>query len=412
MAESRKSKIITDKKEIQSLIDLKEKDITLSFIMETFGEFDGKRKYNPYDIVTLPPGSYGPPNKKNKNQFTTTIGIFIFNKFFFENDLFDNIHYINKSIDGDMYDDINKKLSYALAEYRVKLKDFKTFLNKTQKVMPYSTVLAPSYTDKMLTCSDAIKKKRDQLIKENKEELDKGNELVADRITKELLDYAIEYMGDDPSMDVYLSKARGSIKNNFKNIFVVRGIIKDPDPNAKQKYHFSSSNYIDGIKPEEYALLANSLAAGPYARSKKTADGGYWEKLFVYALQHITLDEEGSDCGTKRTVTVTLTKKNIQLWMYSFIVENGKLIELNSTNMDSYIGKTVKFRFSSMCESTTGLCNKCAGNLFYKIGIKNIGLTSSKIPSSFKNIFMRAFHDSTEKFTTIPLDKVFVDWDK
>ena len=31
---------------LKSLSDLKEEDITLSFIMETFGEFDGKRKYN------------------------------------------------------------------------------------------------------------------------------------------------------------------------------------------------------------------------------------------------------------------------------------------------------------------------------------------------------------------------------
>ena len=49
MASKRKSKMITNPDEIKALVDLKEEDITLSFIMETFGEFDGKRKYNPYD---------------------------------------------------------------------------------------------------------------------------------------------------------------------------------------------------------------------------------------------------------------------------------------------------------------------------------------------------------------------------
>ena len=46
MASKRKSKMITNPDEIKALVDLKEEDITLSFIMETFGEFDGKRKYN------------------------------------------------------------------------------------------------------------------------------------------------------------------------------------------------------------------------------------------------------------------------------------------------------------------------------------------------------------------------------
>lgn len=413
MPEQRKSRYITDKEEVDYFVNLKEEDITLSFIMETFGEFDGKRKYNPYDIIVIPPGSYGPtPEKKNKNEFVTTIGLYVYNKFFFERELFDHIPYINKSVDDGALGDINKKLSYALAEDRLELSKLKTYLNKTQKVMPYVSILSPNYTDKMITCSDAIKSKRDELFKKYKKEIESGDEIVCDKITKELLDYAVEYMKDDPSMDIYLSGARGNIKNHFKNIFVTRGLIKDPDPNAKQKYHFATSNYIDGIKSDEYALFANSLPAGPYNRSKKTADGGYWEKLFVYALQHIVLDPPGSDCKTKDTVEVHLTKSNISFWMYSFFIENGKLVELNSTNMDKYIGKTLRFRFSSLCESTTGICNKCAGNLFYRIGINNIGITLSKIPSTFKNIYMKAFHDSTQNYTDIPVDKIFEDWEE
>lgn len=412
MASKRKSRMITNPDEIKALVDLKEEDITLSFIMETFGEFDGKRKYNPYDTVTIPVGSYGPtPQKKNKTAFTTTVGLFIYNKFFFENELFDLFHYINKSVDDDLFSSINKKLSYALLEDKIPLDYLKHYLNKTQKVMPYVTILAPNYTDKMLTCSDAIKKKKEELIAKNKEALDRGDEVVGNKVEKELLDYALEYMGDDPSMDVYNSGARGSVGNNFKNIFVVKGVIKDPDPNAKQKYKFATSNYIDGIKADEYSLIANSLTSGPFKRARKTADGGYWEKLFVYTLQHVTLDAPGSDCHTKDTVEVHLTKKNISFWMYSYIVDNGKLVELTSENVDNYLNKVVKFRFSSLCESKTGICNKCAGNLLYRIGIKNAGITESKIPSTLKVISMKSFHDSTEQLTEIPLDTVFGEWE-
>jgi hypothetical protein len=412
MASKRKSKMITNPDEIKALVDLKEEDITLSFIMETFGEFDGKRKYNPYDIVTIPANSYGPnPQKKNKNSFTTTVGLFIYNKFFFENELFDLFHYINKSVDNDLFGDINKKLSYALLEDKIPLDYLKHYLNKTQKIMPYVTILAPNYTDKMLTCSDAIKKKKEELLAKNKEALDRGDEVVGNRVEKELLQYALDYMGDDPSMDVYNSKARGTTDNNFKNIFVVKGVIKDPDPYAKQKYKFATSNYIDGIKADEYSLIANSLAAGPFKRARKTADGGYWEKLFVYTLQHVTLDAPGSDCHTKDTVEVHLTKKNVSFWMYSYIVDKGKLVELTSENVDNYLNKVVKFRFASMCESKTGICNKCAGNMLYRIGIKNAGITESKIPSTLKNISMKSFHDSTEQLTEIPLDTVFGEWE-
>lgn len=408
----RKAKVITDPKAIEELVNLKEEDITLSFIMETFGEFDGKRKYNPYDIVTIPPFSFGPTKEKsNVNSFTTTVGIFIYNKFFFENKLFDIIGYINKSVDGGIFGDINKKLSYALIEDKISLDTLKEYLNKTQKVMPYVTILAPNYTDKMLTVSDALRKKREKILADNKEALDRGDEVVGDKVTQELLDMAKDYMDDDPSMDVYKSGARGSVKNHFKNIFVVKGIIKDPDPYAKQKYKFSTSNYIDGIKAEEYPLIANSLAAGPYARAKKTQDGGYWEKLFVYAMQHVTLDPEGSDCGTTDTVTVHLTKKNISFWMYSYMVENGKFIELNSENSNHYINKVVKFRFASMCESKTGICNRCAGNLLYRLGIKNAGVTESMPMSTLKNISMKSFHDSTQQLHEIPLNKIFENWE-
>lgn len=412
MASKRKAKIITNKDEIQALVDLKEEDITMSFIMETFGEFEGKRKYNPYDIVTIPKYSYGPnPNKTNKNDFTTTVGLFIYNKFFFEKKLFDIIPYINESVSDKVFGKINKKLSYALLEDKITLDQLKEYLNKTQKMMPYVTILAPNYTDKMLTCSDNIKKYKEKLLAENKEALDRGDEIVADRVTQQLLDYAKEYMGDDPSMDVYNSGARGSVGNNFKNIFVVRGIIKDPDPYAKQKYKFAKSNFMDGISSEEYPLIANSLAAGPFSRANKTQYGGYWEKLFVYALQHVILGEPGSDCGTKDTVEVFLNNDNISFWMYSYIVDNGKLVELNSDTMNNYLNKKVRFRFSSMCESKTCICNKCAGNLFYKIGITNVGVAESMVPSTLKNISMKAFHDSTQKLTDIPLDKVFVDWE-
>ena len=408
MAAARKSKTITNQKDIEYLISIKEEDITTSFIMDNFGDFGNGPKFNPFDIITIPKGSYGPDGKKNKNDFTTCVGLWVYNKYFIEKDLFDIFGYINETIDKKKDKYINNTLSQCVLEDKIPLDVMDRYLIKQQKCMPYVDILAYNYSEKMLTCTRAINKKKSELLKKYKEGIEAGDPLVGDKMEKELLDFAVEYMGDDPSMDMFISGARGDISNNFKNMFVMKGVVKDPDPNAKQKYKVAMSNYIDGISPEEYALFANTLAAGPYARANKTQKGGHLEKLFLYAFQHVKLLDEGSDCKTTRTITVHLTNKNVEYYMYMYIVEGSKLVELTSDNKNKYIGKIVKFRYSSLCKAPAGtICHKCMGNLPYRLGVKNIGTSTTQIPSTLKNISMKSFHDSTQKLYEMDIEDVF-----
>lgn len=405
---SRHSKTVTSPKDIEYLLNIKEKDITTSFIMETFGEFDTGQRFRPYDLIEIPANSYGTEKKRNKEKFMTTVGIWVFNKYFIEPHLFDLFTYINKTIDDKLFGQINNQISEAVLEDKLPISAMNDFMMKTQKCMPYISILAPNYTDRMLTCTKVIAKKKAELYKKYKDQIDKGDEIAAKKMEDELMKFALDYMGDDPSMDMFISGARGSIGNNFKNMFVMKGVVKDPDPNAKQKYNIALSNYLDGISSDEYALFANSLAAGPYARAKKTENGGYREKLFLRAFQHLTLDDEGSDCGTKRYLEIVLTEKNINLWMYSYIIDGSKLVELTSDNKDKYLGKRLKIRYSAFCESKTGICNKCMGNLYYRLGEKvNVGTSLTQIPSTQKNISMKAFHDSTQQLFEMNLEDVF-----
>ena len=405
----RKAKVIKDPKDIEYISNLKEEDITLSFIMEMFGEFNGKRRFNPYDEIEIPAGKYGIDKYKNKQPIYTTVGLYVFNKFFIEKDLVHIFGYINETVDDELFGNINSKLSSALLEDDIDVATLKRYLMKTQKVMPYVSILSPNYTEKMLTCSKVIDKKKAELYKKYKEGIDAGDPVIATKMEKELLDFAVDYMKDDPSMDMFISGARGSVGNNFKNMFVIKGAIKDPDPNAKQKYKVALSNYIDGISPEEYSLFANSLAAGPFARAKKTEVGGALEKLFLYGLQHVKMDAPGSDCKTKRTKTVTLTKKNIKSWMYSYVMEGDKPVEITSKNKDKYIGKTVKIRFSSLCQDKNPgcICNICGGNLPYRRGIQNAGIETTQIASTMKNKSMKSFHDSVQRMHVMDVRRAF-----
>ena len=384
----------TDPEALKMLLNLDEKDVTSSFIYDNFGEFDGKARLNPYDLMIVSPGSYGPEKKKNKNTFTTGVGIWIFNKWFIEKELFHIFGYINQNVTAGMFDDMNQAISYALMEDRLSVDAMKRYLIKSQLVMPYVTVLAPNHSEKILTCTKAINNKKDELIKKYKTQLDAGDVKAINDVEAQLLQFAVDYVGDDPSMDTFLSGARGSIGNNFKNLYIMKGAIRDVDPNAKQEYYMASSNYTDGIKAEEYALYCNSAAAGPYSRGKKTEFGGYMENLFAMGYQDVILDDPGSDCGTKRTKEVYLTKKNVKNYIYSYIVQNGQEIELTSQNMDKFIGKKVRMRFADLCQNEK-ICNKCAGEFFYKLGMRNVGLALMQIPSAFKNKAMKAFHDST-----------------
>ena len=404
---SRVSKKITDPELVNKLLNIKEEDITSSFIYNLFGEFNGVSKCNPYDLIDIPPDSYGPKGKRNKNKFTTTVGLWLYNKWFIENELFDEFHYINKSRTDKALDSMNQQLSLALMEDRISVQTLKNYLMKTQFIMQFVTILSPNYNEAMMTVSKTIAKKKDELIKKYKNELESGNTLVADQVEKELLSYALEALGDDPSLDIFLSGARGTIGNNFKNMFVWKGVTRNPNPDDKNEYRIATSNYVDGIKKEEYTLYSNSGIEGAYARGKKTEDGGYLENLATSAYQDIILDKAGTDCHTTRHIEVVLTEKNYIRYIYNNIIgSDGKLTELNSQNASKYFGKKVKMRMAYLCPHEKP-CNACAGNFYYKLGTLNVGLTLMQVFSIFKNKSMKAFHDATVELTEIDTMKAF-----
>lgn len=403
----RLSKLITKKEDIDFLLNITEEEATKkSFIMETFGDFNGKVRFNPYDEVIIPKGEYGKDKRPNKESFKTTVGLWIFNKAFIENELISVFGYINEPITKKKVGKICEEITYNILEEKLPMSALKNFIMKTQKFMPYVSVLANGYSMKLLTITKEINKLKKDLVAKYRKDLDAKDPNAVIKIQEELLKAAKDILKDDVAIDTYNSGARGSFNNDFKNMFIMKGLTKNPDPT--KGYNIIMSNYIEGIAKEEYSDFANSLAEGPYSRSNKTEVGGYWEKLLLPAFQHIKLDKKGSDCGTNRTISIKLSKDNINEYMYSYIKEGSKLIELNSDNKDKYLGKTVNFRFASLCEAKEGLvCNHCAGNLFYKLGITNVGTAMPQIASKLKLISMKAFHDSQVVMTLMDPDKAF-----
>jgi hypothetical protein len=385
-------------------------------IMQLFGSFNGTSLCHHYDTFTVPAGAFKFINEKGKevsntNSFITTFGIWIFNIFLIQGFGYSFIFngYINENITAKAFKKIHQRIIYALMEDKITTESYKNFIVYLDFLMPWETVLAPAQTEKLLACTKEIDKLKAKLIKENKEAVQAGDVAVVEKIEKELLAFALEYLKDDPSLDAYLSGAGGSLGNNFKNMYIMKGIIRDPDPNAKQEYKTATSSFIDGISADEYSLLANSLTGGPYSRAKKTELGGYWEKLIESALNTVTVDEPGSDCGTDKYLEVLLTPDIANSFMYSYIIKpNGTFEELTNENLDKYLNKKVKFRSTLFCKSTTGgVCHRCAGNFFYRRGNKNAGLACSQIATKLKLKSMKGFHDSTINTTEIDPMRAF-----
>jgi hypothetical protein len=319
--------------------------------------------------------------------------------------LLDELGWVEGPITNGKYKSLNKKLSYAVLEDRLTTDHLKHYITKIEWMMPLANVITNTVTAKLLTSPKAIRKKKQELLKKYEKEIAENDPIVASKIEKELLDYSREYMGDDESMDHYNSGARSNFDNNFKNMYVMKGAVKDPDPN--KGFSIITSSYSEGVKREEYSTMANSLAAGPYARSKKTEFGGYMEKLYLKAFESVMMDKPGSDCGTKRHIVVTLDDDMIEKFMYSYIIEKSRLVRLDSTTIDKYRDKTVKMRFVAMCEAKGKKCSICCGDLFRMLNFTNIGMSTNIIPSKLKNVSMKAFHNSTIKYNILDPGKAF-----
>lgn len=402
------------------LMNMTKDDITYRFIMNTFGEFNGKSLANPYDLLEVPVGKFSfytdidkSKFKSNKNTFVTTLGCFIFNiilRDFNFSRLFDG--YLQETISKKVFGKIEQTLSYALIEDRITTQDLKEYEDMMQWFMPFETILSPNHTEKLLICTKEIDKKKKELVKKYEKEIANGDSVIAEKIEKELIKFASDYLADDPSIDTMLSGVVASWENEFKNMYVMKGAVRNPDPTAKQQYNIVTGNYMDGIPANEYSMVAGAGVYGAYARGKKTEIGGYYEKLFISAYQTLKLDPPGSDCHTKRYIEVNLTDKNIADYMYCYAIKsNGDLELIDSTNKDKFIGKKVKLRFASMCESKTGFCNKCAGELFYRLNEKYIGLSLAQIPDTMKLRSMKGFHDSTVQSVKMDVRKAFYPWE-
>jgi len=388
--------------QINLLLELTNTDITLKKLKELFATTENRKKlFNPNDQFLLPINKLN-----NKNTIFTTVGRYIYNLFIMYPKLIQFTEYINWELNKDGLEKLEGILAKNLLENKITVEDFIEYINKSQWLgFSLSLFITPSLSYKIIKPVPEVVKRKQELEKQYRKEILDGDPYTSTKMEQELLGIAKEKLVDVPEMDLFNSGASKGFNNAYKNISVMRGAIRD---NARPgKYYVSTSNLYEGIKKEEYYQYADMPVLASYSRAISTQEGGYLSKQLNAAYQTVILGEKDSDCGSKGFLNIELTGKNKDMFLYRYIIEGNKLICLDSETISKYLEQTVKMRSPLFC-TDEHICNKCAGDLYFLLGLKNIGLLMNRVGTRMMNLALKKFHDTTIKVNKIDIDNYII----
>lgn len=387
-----KSRIIT-KSEQEWLLSKQPSEFTFSVLVGMFADLaddeDRKKRYIPKfdskDKFTLP----GTMNVTGK-PIETTVGRYIFNTVLLKQISLDKeLGYINRVVDDEYYNKIESMISEALLNDRITTETMVKWIDLRDWLgFQMHGIITTSFSPAVIKTPKEVEKLKKDLLKKYEKELAVGDVKASEQIEKELIAKTKEVLKGDYGMDLYDSGARGSVKNNLKNVNLIRGAIMNP---STGKYDIVLTSLMDGMDKVDIPASSNSIVGGAYPKAVQTKVSGYLAKEILAALQTEVLDEPGSDCGTKRTLRIKISPKNKKDFLYRYIKKGDSLELLTPQNIDKYSDKIVDMRSPMMCCGGDKICNKCIGEIFYKLGIENAGLTASRVATTLTRLNINFF---------------------
>ena len=362
-------------------------------------------QFEPTDAITLTPEEY--PYVKEK--ISTTLGRLFFNRCVLERSgVIKHIGYYNTALSKKGVGKLEEAVVNLLITDAITIDEYASYIDNRDRVGFWSAAfLSISITSGLITPMKDVEKRKQELFKQNKADLESDSpvtQIIANnRIEKELMGMVRKNLENDVGYDMYAS-GDGNLDNNYKTINVMRGAVMNE---ATHKYDIVESSLMNGIKKKDIAPFANSNLAAAYPSAIGTAEAGYIGKIFMAVAQEQTLDPNpNSDCKTKVTIPVTITDSNKRFFLYRNFNVNGKVVLSNQSNIDQFVGK-VNRMYSPQCCLHEKICAKCAGQIFYKMGVHNIGLLTTDASDALLNLKLKAKHDLSQKAGAIPKNYVF-----
>lgn len=359
-------------------------------------------KFNTFDEMDLAAGECF-----NKEKLTTNCGLFIFNKYLIEPYFQKEVGYVNFEITKKGLGKIDDMIATAimLDETGDCVKRYVEYMNRLcWLAFTVNTQICSSLNLRTSKPLPKVTARKKQLLKENKEAIEKNDAIVYKHIQDELVAVAQEELKNDPAYELYSSGARGSFDNAYRQWLCTKGPIWNAH---KGEFEIVTNSLYEGIPKENIPSLANAVVSGFYPKAIGTGECGYVTKKLSAGFQDVVLDERHSDCGSKHCATVTLDKSNMHYYLYHFIKTKNGYVRLEPDNQGSYMGKTVEIRLPDYCIGKK-LCNRCAGDRYYLLGINTIGLTFGRVSNSTLRAKMKKSHDSTVRTYVLKPNELFV----
>ena len=391
------------------LLTMDPKAITKTFVETNFGRyFDTtamkiiEPKYRFEDKVTLNKGDLGNVSSK----IETTLGRLLVNKFLFSDGLMGVVPYVNEPITKKKLGAFEQLIANALVDNVIDSETLTRYYDRIQWLgFALHSIVCASLSEKTIYPLPEVMKLKEELFKKYADELKGPNALVvASKIEDILMDEAKKVLKDDPGIDFYNSGLKASFKGTYKDMMIVKGPVWN---NVTKRFDIIKSCLATGIEKDEIDSFGSQVISGAYPKAVETRDSGYQTKKFFACYQNVMLDEPGSDCRSKAYKEVLLTSSNYGANKYRYINDNGKLVCLTPEIAPKYFNKVVQMRSPMYCCGEK-LCNKCAGELPYRLKLTNIGLTISDIGSCMLNAGMKGFHDSTVDLYEIKIDDLLL----
>lgn len=343
------------------------------------------------DRVTLNPGDL--PNVKKTIE--TTIGNCIINCYLLIYPFGDKIEFMTGKVNGNKILSIVTANLHATPDEDEERDPSKFYVDELLKNCSAATALeafnftcVPTTSESTMLPVPAVVKRRDELLKLHKHELDKPS--VVAKIQAELANMDKAYFKNDRASGFYLANKAYDIVRMKK--FIMLGMIGGFGGN---KPTLVSSSLAEGWKVEDFPPIVDEIRNGSYSRGKATAVAGGDVKLVYNALQSVTVQQD--DCGVKTGLSWLVTEDNYGLFDGLYQVDGEQLIRLDSTIVRNYIGKKIIVRSPMICKnSAPSFCAKCCGDSISMLP-KSVHITASNINSSYMDIAMSAMHGKTLK---------------
>lgn len=410
MVEMEKRKFISEDLR-QMLLKLDRKEMDIKLFAKLFNRtYNMKTKSFTEPLIPrnhkmlIKPGEYC----GNTEEIVTTPGAFIYNLLLCKDKcdhLLPNHFYSAWPITAKNHEKLLDIIYQGCITKKMTIEQLINFLNDMEfwGLKPSSMISSSFTRATTISHPEAQKLKKEMLAKIGNRKLT-VNEMV------EIEDAAVELskrlLKNDPGADLYDSGSRGNWENDFKNNNVMVGAVANPQTGG---FDFMESNYIDGISKKDIIISGNNIVNACFPKAVGTRVSGYSTKQSYAVYQSIVIDnDERSDCGSTVGSKVFLTAKNIDGYIFRFIInEHGGLTQITYENKSQFINKWVNMRSPMSCRNDK-FCAVCAGTKWSAMEIENAGVSTARVTNGLLNASMKLFHKTKVELDQIDPDSLLI----